>query len=303
MGVRTRRRGVAAGLTVVVLAACGQSSGAPTTDAPAATDDVTVEVLAAGAEPRQVLQLAPEAGTTGSLEMRMEMDTTVAINGQSAPRVDLPAFVMGMSATIDEVTGDTIRMSYTYDTVELDGTDPGGLERIMASMEGVTGTVTTTRSGAFVDGEIRMPDGLDPTVASSMEQFEQQLASMTVPLPTEPVGPGARWRAGTSIVLNQLEVETTATYELRSLQGGEYELAVDIEQRMVPGTIEEAGATIEVVEGSGTGSGTVIGSLDFPLAFEGRTQMHSSMVAELTGEGGSQRMEQKASMTVEMSPR
>ena len=327
MGSRMRRRAVAAALAAVVLAACGQESGAPAadetsssapspspslfptasptpTDTPvAASGDVTIELLEAGAAPRQVMRLDPEAGRSGRLEMRMEMDTTIVLDGEPLPQVDLPPFVMGMSATVDEVTDDTVRMSYSYDTVGLDGTDPGGVEQVLASMEGLTGTLTTTRSGAFVDGDVQVPDGLHPTVASSMEQFEQQLASMAVPLPTEPVGSGARWRVGTAFGLNGLETQNTATYELRWMQDGKYELAVDIEQRMVPGAIDEAGGTLEVLESGGTGSGTVTGSLAFPLAVRGRTQMASSMVAELTDRGQSQRMEQEISMVVEMTPR
>lgn len=330
MGVRTRRRAVAAVLAVVALAACGQDSGEPAADeattsspppsatptpipttspsptaAPAsAAGDVTIELLEAGAEPRQVMRLDPEAGRSGRLEMRMEMDSTVRLDGEALQQPDLPTFVLGMAATVDEVTEDTIRLSYTYDTVGVDGDDPGGVEQALASMEGLTGSLTTTRAGAFVDGDVQVPDGLHPTVASSMEQFEQQLASMTVPLPTDPVGPGARWRVTTAFGLNGLETETTARYELLSIQDGEYELAVDIEQRMMPGPIGEGGATIDVLEGGGTGSGTVTGSLDFPLAVAGRTQMESSMAAELAAQDGqTQRMDQEISMTVEMSSR
>ena len=274
-------------------------------DAPvtAAGPSVEVELLDPGADPRRELRLSPEPGDRGAVDMRMTMDIDLALDGQPAPGVEIPPMLMGFELVVDEVSADAVTMSYTYDRVGLDGPDPGGMEQALKGIEGLSGSATTTRRGAYLDGRIDVPSGADPAMAQMLTQFDQQMASLTVPMPEEPVGVGARWRVTTGLELNGVRVEQTATYTLQSFEGDDFTVDVEMEQRFVPGTIQSPGASVEILEGTGTGRGSMTGSLRFPMAMQGDVQMSSSMVSRISAEGQQQTMEQDQQVRMEMAPR
>lgn len=326
---------LAAGTIVAVLAAgCGQDQPAPLTDdtgtpsavtshepsasaassvptpqasssasPPPSTDNVVVELVDPGAEPRQQMRLDPEVGASTTVEMRMTMAMESTVDGRAAPAVEIPPMVMGMTLTVDEVAPERLSLSYTYDSVSLDGPDPGGVADVLASMEGLAGTITTTRRGAYLEGDVTAPSGIDPTVASMLDQFEQQMSSMTVPLPQEAVGVGAVWQATTGFEVNGVSTVNTMTYELRARDGDTYELGVEIDQQILPATSHEGGTTLDILEGANSGAGTMSGTLRLPIATRAQSQLAGSMLLEVTREGQTAQVEQSQQVEMEITAR
>lgn len=324
---------LAAGTTVAVLAAgCGQDQPAPLPDdtgtsstvasrEPAAseassvptpegsspaspsppTDNVVVELVDPGAEPRHEMRFDPEVGTSTTVEMRMTMAMESTVDGQAAPSVEIPPMVMGMTLTVDEVDPERLWLSYTYDRVSLDGPDPGGVADVLASMEGLAGTITTTRRGAYLEGDLTAPPGIDPTVATMLDQFEQQMSSLTVPLPQEAVGVGAVWEATTGFEVNGVSTVNTMTYELRARDGDAYELGTEIDQQILPATTQNGDATLEILEGANSGAGTMTGTLRLPMATRAHSEIAGSMLLEVARGGQTMQVEQSQQVEVEIT--
>lgn len=301
--------GPTAGTTAPSAAASGEpeteteagGTGEPAADA-ACTDGPPEAVVSdAGDEPRTLMEISPTAGDAAAVDMRMIVETTASVDGEESPAAPSPPMIMGMVMTVDEVTDDEITMTVSYDRVEVEGGDPT-LQGLLDSMVGVTGTVTTTRSGAFVDGELDT-SGVDPALAPTMQQLDSQLASLTVPLPTEPVGAGATWDVVTAVDSQGFTFCNTFSYTLTSFDGDAYELAVETAQRAEPATIEQGGTSVELIEGSGSGSGTSAGRLSFPIAVSGTTATATSIAMSIDDGSAAQTLEMDLAIQMELTPR
>jgi len=302
----------------LVLTACG-TDGTTADDPPAATTDAaepaapatdaatesgpepgngpTVEVLDAGAEPRHPMRLNPEEGQEATMRMRMDMAMEMMVDGQPEPTADIPSTIMTMHAVVDQVTADTIRTVVTYQGVELDGQDPGGMQELLDTLEGLSGTVTTTRTGAFVEGGFSTA-GIHPFLQEMVQSFDQQLSALAIPMPEEDLGVGARWRVTTQFDVGGLTTQMTADYHLAAFDGVSYELETTVAQALIPGFMD-GGA--RVLEGGGSGDGTVSGRLDFPFAFDGTSSADTTMLFEVEGAQGTHVIEQRQVIQMTMS--
>lgn len=254
-----------------------------------------------GAEPRAPMELSPTAGDSVALDMRMASEASQTVDGEAQPNQPIPAMLMGFEATIDEVTDDEIAMSFVYDKAEFESDDPA-LAGALDSMVGLTGTITTTRNGAFVDGSVDT-SGLDPMLAQATGQLDAQLEQLTQPLPTEPVGVGAVWTTTTAIDSNGVVFCSVATYRLTEFDGDSYALETEVAQQAEPTTIEDQSATIEVIEGSGSGSGTSAGSLTFPMAITGQSTASNSILLQVDDGTDQAEVGTEVSLEMQITPR
>lgn len=292
-----------ASLTAVLVAvsACGGSDDDPTTTQDcAATPQITV--TNAGSEPHKIMEASPNVGDSSAIEMRMTIDTSVVVDGQEAPAQADPPMVLGLVFTIEEVTDDEIAMAFGYDSVEVEGNDDPALQETLDSITSMTGTIRTTRTGAFIDGELNT-DGLDATLAPIVDQLEGQMADMTVPMPSEPVGQGAEWDMVSQVESGGITFCNRASYQLAEFDGDNYQLQIELTQEALTSSFEDQGVSIEVVSGTGSASGQTNGSLSFPIAVSGSTEATTQMVLKITQ--GEEEVDQEVEVNVDMelSPR
>ncbi|TDD67181.1 hypothetical protein E1262_19795 [Jiangella aurantiaca] len=279
----------------------GEETTEPAADATCTDGPPEAVVTDAGDEPRTLMELSPTAGDTTAVDMRMTMNTTASVDGEESPSMPTPPMLMGMVLTIDDVTDDEITMTVAYDRIEVEGGDPS-LQSLLDSMVGVTGTVTTTRSGAFVDGKLDT-SGVDPTLAPTMQQLDSQLANLAVPLPTEPVGIGATWDVATAVDSQGFTFCNTFSYTLTSFDGDAYELGVEMAQHAEPTTIEQGGASVELIEAAGSGTGTSAGRLSFPIAGSGSSDTSTSIEMAIDDGSTQQTLDMDMDIQLELSPR
>ncbi len=273
----------------------------PVSDVACADGPPEAVVTDPGDEPRAPMEASPTAGDTTAVDMTMTTDSATTVDGEEVPAMPIPPLTMGMVVTIDAVTDDEITMTVVYDRVGFEGGDPAAQE-VLDSVVGLTGTVTTTRSGAFVDGGFDA-SGLDPTLAPTIQQLESQLANISVPLPTEPVGIGATWDVATAVDSQGFTFCNTVSYTLTSFDGDAYELGVETAQRAEPATIEQDGASIELIEGSGSGSGTTAGRLSLPVAVTGSSDTTTSIEMAVDDGSTQQTLDMEMAIEMEISPR
>ena len=253
-----------------------------------------------------LLRFEASAGESKSARMTMDMAMRITVGGQEAPRVDVPLFETTMDITIDDV-GEQIDSSFTYRDVQTAGGDPQmrqQMQQAVAGMEGMSGTVSLTSRGELVDATIDTPTGLDPTLASFVDQIEQQLGQLTVPFPEGPVEVGGSWTSTTSFEVSGVTSTIEADYTLREFEGNTYVIDVEYVQTTEPGPIEGPDGQVvgEIVEGRSEGTGTLEGTLDFPFPTRGTTST-SGTVEMLVRSGGSQQeMVQDIEMTMRLEP-
>ncbi|MDH3681621.1 MAG: hypothetical protein OEV40_16925, partial [Acidimicrobiia bacterium] len=99
--------------------------------------------------------------------------------------------------------------------------------------------------------------GLDPTLASTMEQMITN-SQFAHPLPEEAVGVGARWEIIQLLPVNGLDVEQITSYEVVAIDGSVVELAATTEQIVPVGSeMVAGGASATVVAWESISSGSI----------------------------------------------
>jgi hypothetical protein len=225
--------------------------------APAQTDggdspiaEPTVEVLDTGAEPRAPLRYALAAGTsvtaTQSVDQYVrQVDQEGFGNSDRVPTIDL-----GLRLDVQEVGPDgTARVALAFTSIDATGNGSAAssdqaraIEIALADITDLTGETTFTNRGVQVSGSFDVPDGLPDAVTTLLDQYESQLATVTPPLPEEPVGVGARWRAMTELELGGITAQQRYVYTVESISGSVVELSVKILQTAKPQDFEPPGA-------------------------------------------------------------
>lgn len=256
-----------------------------------------------GAEEGRTLRVQASPGDAVSLRMHMDMGMEITMDGERAPSFQLPVVAMTTDMEIAEVTQDAIRMTYGYRDVELTGGQDearNAMQQAMATMDGITGSVTLSHRGEVLDSSVDLPGTLDPTLTSMMEQLEQQMSQFAVPFPPEGIVEGESWSHSATLEVSGITTTNDATYTLRSLDGDDYTIDVELTQTLEPGPITGPDGQVvgEVLEGTTTGTGSFEGSLGFPVPTRG--SMSSSGTNRMRVTGGAQQLEMVQEMSLEM---
>jgi len=269
-----------------------------------------VDVVDAGAAPRSRLSLTLSEGDSQRSTMTMTMGMQISMNGRKAPAVDVPAMSMGMVVDITDVSDDgVVSAGFGYDDVDVDGDTAVAreLEEKLAVIKGVHGTLQMTETGEFIAADLELPDDLDPTMQTTLNSMEDQLSSMMVPLPAEPVGVGARWTVHTETQVNGVQASLEAQYRLVEREGDHVVLQVSYVQTADDQVMEVPGAPTGVVSHLKSmhmaGTGRTVIDLGHPLPVQSHLQVSGNM--RMTVEQGNQHMDmvQRLRIGMELEPR
>ena len=162
-----------------------------------------LELVEAGAEPRQRLRLVPRGGLEAQIRL-----------------LDGPSFEDGRYTVTTEWI-DAGRRGQTCHRFTL----LGGLDPEDDPDDPIVGVLAVGSHGAIA----LSTDGLDPTSQRVEQELREMLATVDPLLPKAAVGVGARWRHRDEGWKGGEMVELTAEYRLRSLEGSH--LVVEVEQR------------------------------------------------------------------------
>lgn len=313
-------------VTALVAGGCGNSSDRSTGPEPDTTSQVTagddvgadqatdegngLELLDAGAAPRERLVLQPVVGAVAERVMVAEIGITVTIDGEELPSPTLPATRLVLRSQVDEVDDDgTITSTFTLvDAAAVDGpgVDPAVLaetETALNQLDGLTGTSTTDRHGGSPNVSIDTGPITDPALRSTLDSLTSQLTNLTAPLPAQPVGVGASWRVDRSATLNGVRTDTSTTYTLQARAVNDYVLDVVQEATAPSGPTElpglPAGVTASIESFVLQSTGEVRGRLDQPLPDSSTIQGGGDI--EMTVEGGGEAGRLSQQVTVDAS--
>lgn len=268
-----------------VAVAAGSSAGTGSAAAGPAARPSGVEVLDAGAAPRQRLQHRLTAGTHTVLVVEVDLDRT-------GPTGDgpLPTLVTTLDVRVESVTGDRAKLKTTVTKVGASSRDGAAVptEAIAAQaalLEGAVVTSTVLPDGSISELSVKLPArDVPPDLAAAATRQLSVMEKMALRLPAAPIGVGGAWRytvddAPTGIPVH---AQTTVTVTALTATHLTYELTTTL--RGDDHRMQAAGMDLMVTKlaGSGKGKGTVdltswaqtselVQSLAFDMAASGET--------------------------------
>lgn len=243
-------------------------------------------------QPRR-LKLA--VGQSQAIRMTMDVKAFLKIADQSPTPMPVPKTTIQLDSLVDEVlaNGD-VSYHVTYNKISVDpiqGMDPAmaaGMRQVFEGIEGLRINMVSDDRGSVRSLEIVPPAKMDAQLRLILEQLSQQFTQsmnqMSVLLPIEPIGVGARWQVKSAMEVSGIKFEQTVTYTLNEIQGDRLKVAADLSQTAPEQEIQAAGAPgVKLKRLTTTGNGQMEIPLDRPLPDRGSIKVQSN--SELAGPG------------------
>ncbi len=278
---------------------------------PAAGSSATkVRVLEAGAEPRKVMRLHPKAGDKQAVSMTVKMAVETKIGDMETPSMKMPPMKLDLGVTVKEVAanGDiTYDMTISDASVqEQEGALPQMVEALrsaLKSAKGLTCTCVASDRGITKSTSMNAPAGGDAQSRQVINQMKDSFANLTVPLPEEEVGAGAKWEVKMTTKSQGVSMDQTSVCELASLEGERLSIKSSVTQQAAKQKIENPampGMKLDLNKMTGKGGSTVVFDLGHLVIVEGNADAQSDMAMSMNMGGQSQAMTLKTDVKVEI---
>jgi hypothetical protein len=266
----TRRRPHRLPLSALAVAVCGAAmTGALAcrdSEAPAPTAAVTLTLLDSGREPRAELRYPSEPVAAGKMSLSLRLAMKMEVPGSPVPPVTMPGLRLlldfGSSAAQRKV-----KYQFTVADADLTSTDnahPSLLAEMrkgVGALVGASGQLMVEPRGTRSDLSLALPSGIGQELGQFMNSAKLAIGQMVVPLPAEPVGPGAKWEAIEVVSQDGISVREKTYFELVALDGPRALIrtqtvqSAEKQRAALPGLPD--GVTAEVVSLRGSGSGEI----------------------------------------------
>lgn len=260
---------------IVAVGACGSEKPKPP---PPPTDGI--ELVNAGAEPRQLIRYKLAPSTTTPLEVTIDVDMRTLDR-----TVALPSLVVALdlaAGTADAKGATKMKASVVGGSALARAESDPALVRVMERqatiLAGLVMTFDLSPSGQVANTKVEatnrdLSEPMQKDVAT-LTQLSEQLA---MALPDQPIGVGAIWKHRRTVKQNQLTLVTMTTVEVTAIDGDKITFKSSTEVTGADQTLAEGSATAEVtaIRGTGTQTGTfdlskaiVLGTSTATLSFE-----------------------------------
>lgn len=294
-----------AGVVTACQAAEPELGGFPLHTFPPPGNPPILRLLDAGQEPKRVLRYRFPRGTTYGMQMTIQGSAVPEGAERSSPikmpRMRIPGLVRILEANDQEARCE-ISTPAEPEMSETQGIEPKHLEKLRETLRGLqsaSGSAIITDRGIVRKSEFTFPADLSPELKQSLQYVEQSSEQLSVPLPIEAVGPGARWKTLSRVVQGGSALYQVSTWELRQLDWPSLSLGVTVEALspeeivQVPG--EPAGAIVATVSVTSRGQGETLVDLRTPVR-RGTMSMHMEVVTSIHAKGRSVRLVTKVDM-------
>ncbi len=265
-------------------AATAPEPDAATADAPASPAATRLRLLVPGAEPRLAPRYALVAGLEQRAALAMSTELELGATGQRMPTA-LPKTRMLLTATVgpDADTASPERETTVRLAIAEAGLAPGAepgptragerLAEVIRALRGLEGQKLVSARGLSRRFSLAFPEGhagpdTVAALAPIVQGFERAIDQMTVPLPAEPIGVGAKWEVQDQVEEAGMMLDQTTTFEATAVARDKLTLRFAVTLAAPPGELAgtlAGGLSAKVKSLSGSGEGTIEVDLTRPL--------------------------------------
>jgi hypothetical protein len=248
----------------VLLAAIGLAAGAcKSSDAPPPpVSPPDLQMVSAGAEPRQLLRYHPVAGTTQKLEVAIDIELDAG--GMGGP---MPTLVMSLIVSVDaQLPTGAVKLHATIEGVVAQDVaeskvTAASLATTLEPMKGIGFDAILAPNGRLSTLALdvraqQLPATTKTSLGSLVNSFEQTM----MPLPEVPVGPGAVWRSSRPITRDGMKLTSVSSVTLESIKGTQFGYTIESTLHGDDQTARDGSDSVDVKDITGTGGGK--GSVD-----------------------------------------
>ena len=264
-----------------------------------------VVLLDAGSEPRQLLRMQLVSGEPQDARLEMAVSMAQTIDGNTIESVPLPLFIYDMTVRVgerDEAGPSWVHFEYhDVDAQPMLGTPESVLASTREALRGLSGF-----SGRFLLNEclfadypvFESPDGLNAGVQAQISDLEATVGFFSDPLPSQPVGVGARWEVRWNRVENStvyqdsgIALEQSTTYTIESIEGSIVTLS-SLTQQSAQGDViappELGDVQARLISLESTGTGRIQWDLQSAVPISAQTELMTEQVIAVDRDLGEQ---------------
>ena len=307
--VSYRSKSLAERVAALSAPAAPPESDAPTAKPKAQSAGTTqLKLLEPGAEPRKVLRLHPKPGDKQTLVLTMKMAKDTRLGEMQTPAIKMPVMTLTLDAIVKAVSAEG---DISYETHISDAgiaEDPDVLPQVaelvkssLGSVKGMSGTCTTSNRGLNKSTDIKLPAGAAPQTRQTMGQMKDAFAQMTLPLPEESIGPGAKWEVKMPLESQGMKINQAATYELVSVEGDLLTVKSTVTQSASNQKVQSPAMPalkLDLKQMAGTGNSEVKVNLAQLMISQGMIDSHTELSMEMDAGGQKQPVTDKTDLNV-----
>jgi hypothetical protein len=269
----------------------------------AAQAQSTVQLLDAGAAPREPIRYRLEAGRSERATMDIGMRIALEMGGQQIPMLAAPPIRMSMTMRATEVAADgTARIEFELGAAEVvgDQAQAAQLGAALAGIKGMSGSFSMDTQGRITGGKITSTGAAGQAADGMAANIEQTMQQLAAPFPAEAVGNGARWQVLQVADTGAIKIRQAVEYTLRSRTGNRIILDMKIaDSSMDFGGAMPPGAKVDSMKMEGAGSTTMNLARLVPTA---SMKAGAAMSMTIEAQGQSQSMQMNLQMQQAMAP-
>lgn len=261
------------------------------------TDLAQVELIEEGAEPRRLLRYDVAPGARERLVLAVTGGKKIDVDGLGPIERNDPPWELDADVVVEKIdeVGDVHFLWRVGRCALCDGAgdDLAALDREMANVEGFTVRGRASTQGIVHSVAFPEPKDLDFAARTMLEGLQIALNDFCTPLPTEPVGIGARWAVTRTTRQFGMRMVETTEYELVRIEGHRVGLRLKAaltapEQPIhLPGAPEEMGMTLTSFHGRGLGEIRVDLTQLVPRGLASRVEGTYEAESSIPGNSGS----------------
>jgi hypothetical protein len=274
----------------------------------APTDSVAVSVIGAGSGEMKALRISADAGHEENNRMSMDIKMSMSMGPMGAMDMPLPTMIIDMNTKVLSVADNGDLTS----TVEVVAIDVGEATGMMAGMEGelkatlqemvgLKGEVVTSSTGFVVSGGFEAPPNASKEVLDQLKSMNDSLGNSSVPVPTEPIAPGAVWETLMRDQSNGMDIVQHGRAELKGWEGDDALIEMTLTQMladMSPALPDmPPGAEVEIKRFESSGSGNVRMRTGFVNPVDATSTVHLEMQMNVKAEGQEMDMDMTTDLT------
>ena len=241
------------------------------------------------------------------MRLSMQLGIGMELDGKKAPSSKLPPMIMTMDLAVKDVSKDgDIRYSFVLSKTDVPaekGVDARVVDMLKKGLEtlrGMKGEALVTKLGVTKKASILPPANADAATKQVMQGMEQALQQISVPLPEEAVGKGAKWRLTTPLRQNGVSLTQIADYELIKLTPSGALVKVKIQQKAPKQKVwSPVGVTVDLLSLASSGSGEMTVDLERLAPKASKLSLDSKVLMELPKK---QKMRMSSQMTIAINP-